>query len=60
MSDAMKYELWAWSPLSKCWYREGPSAEGSAGLAILRRIVELAADGVRLEIRTEAGEVVRG
>ena len=59
MCDATKYELWAWAPLSKRWYREGASAEGSAGLAILRRIVELAADGVRLEIRNDAGEKVQ-
>lgn len=57
-SCATKYELWAWAPLSKRWYREGASAEGAAGLVILRRLVELAADGVRLEIRTEAGQVV--
>lgn len=55
---ATKYVLWAWAPLSKRWYREGASAEGPAGLAILRRIVELAADGVRLEIRDERGDKV--
>lgn len=58
MGDVMRYELWAWAPLSKRWYREGARAEGPAGLAILRRIVELAADGVRLEIRSEAGDKV--
>lgn len=57
-NDRDRYELWAWAPLSKRWYREGASAEGSAGLAILRRIVELAADGVRLEIRNQAGDKV--
>lgn len=56
--DVTKYELWAWAPLSKRWYLEGARAEGAAGLVILRRLVELAADGVRLEIRTEAGQVV--
>lgn len=55
----MRYELWAWAPRSKRWYREGASAEGPAGLAILRRIVELAADGVRLEIRNESGDKVQ-
>lgn len=59
MCDSTKYELWAWAPLSKRWYREGAIAEGPAGLSILRRIVELASDGVRLEIRNESGEKVQ-
>lgn len=59
MADVTRYELWAWAPLSKRWYREGAWAEGPAGLVILRRIVELAADGVRLEIRNEAGDKVQ-
>lgn len=56
--NTTRYVLWAWAPLSQRWYQEGASATGPEGLAILRRIVELAADGVRLEIRTEAGTVV--
>lgn len=54
-----RYRLWAWAPLSQRWYQEGPRATGPEGLAILRRIVELAADGVRLEIRNEAGHKVQ-
>lgn len=56
--NTTRYVLWAWAPLSQRWYQDGASATGPEGLAILRRIVELAADGVRLEIRTEAGTVV--
>lgn len=59
MGDVTRYELWVWAPLSKRLYREGARAEGPAGLVILRRIVELAADGVRLEIRNEAGDKVQ-
>lgn len=56
--QAIRYVLWAWSPLSKRWYQEGATATGPEGLAILRRVVAMAAQGVRLEIRTEAGERV--
>lgn len=52
------YVLWAWAPLSKRWYQEGASATGPEGLALLRRAVAMAAEGVRLEIRTESGQVV--
>lgn len=57
--EQVRYVLWAWAPLSKRWYQEGATASGSEGLALLRRVVATAADGVRLEIRTEAGEVVQ-
>lgn len=54
-----RYELWVWAPLSRRWYREGASAEGPAGLAILRRIRELAPEGVRLQVRRQTGEIVQ-
>lgn len=57
--DQVRYLLWAWAPLSRRWYQEGASATGPEGLALLRRAVATAAEGVRLEIRTEAGEVVQ-
>lgn len=56
--NAIRYVLWAWAPLSKRWYQEGASATGPEGLTLLRRVVATAAEGVRLEIRTEAGERV--
>lgn len=52
------YVLWAWAPLSKRWYQEGATASGPEGLALLRRVVASAADGVRLEIRTESGDKI--
>ena len=57
--ERVRYVLWAWAPLSRRWYQEGASATGPEGLALLRRVVATAAEGVRLEIRTEAGEVVQ-
>ncbi len=54
-----RYVLWAWAPRSKRWYQEGASATGPEGLALLRRVLATAAEGVRLEIRTESGEVVK-
>lgn len=57
--ERVLYVLWAWAPLSKRWYQEGATATGPEGLALLRRVVATAAEGVRLEIRTEAGEVVQ-
>lgn len=53
-----KYVLWAWAPLSRRWYPEGATASGPEGLALLRRVVASAADGVRLQIRDEAGNVL--
>ena len=57
--EQVRYVLWAFAPRSKRWYQEGPSATGPEGLALLRRVLATAAEGVRLEIRTEAGEVVQ-
>lgn len=54
----VRYVLWAWAPLSKRWYQEGATASGPEGLALLRRVVASAADGVRLQIRDEAGNVL--
>lgn len=57
--EQVRYVLWAWAPISKRWYQEGATACGPEGLALLRRVVATAAESVRLEIRTEAGEVVQ-
>lgn len=54
----VKYELWAWAPISRQWYRQGASASDEAGLRVLRAVVAAAAEGVRLEIRTESGDRV--
>lgn len=56
--ERVRYVLWAWAPLSKRWYQEGATASGPEGLALLRRVVATAADGVRLQIRDEAGNVL--
>lgn len=56
--ERVRYVLWAWAPLSKRWYQEGATASGPKGLALLRRVVATAADGVRLQIRDEAGNVL--
>lgn len=57
--ERVRYVLWAWAPISKRWYQEGASATGPEGLALLRRVVATSVEGVRLEIRTESGEVVK-
>ena len=57
--EQVRYVLRGWAPLSKRWYQEGATASGPEGLALLRRVVATAAEGVRLEIRTEAGEGVQ-